>query len=242
MTERLNKYLASLGIASRREIDQMTEEKRIYINGELANLGDKVGDTDEIIVDGQIINHKKPKKVYILMNKPEGIITTTQDENGRETVIDLLREKDRNKRIFPVGRLDQYTSGLLLLTNDGELANKITHPKNHISKTYLMILDNNPTKGELKNFEDGVRLDDGITSPAEIEYVERTNRGEHVLQATIFEGKNRQIRRMCESLKWRLLALRRIKIGDIELGNLRDGEYKEIAPNELFSLLSLEQE
>jgi len=235
MLTRLNKYLASLGIASRRQIDEYTTLGRIKINGRLALLGNKIDpDIDKIEVDNKLISSIPPKLVYIALNKPIGILSTTKDTHGRPTVIDLVKSPHR---LFPVGRLDADSSGLILLTNDGALTLKLTHPRYHLPKTYLATIKGAVPKSALLALSSGVRLIDGLTAPADVS-VFRQLKDATILRITLYQGKKRQIRRMCLALKLRLTELCRIKIGPINLGDLATGKYRFLTEKEISMLLS----
>lgn len=233
MTERLQKFLASCGIASRRKCEEIIEAGRVKINGVTAKLGDKVdGEKDIVEIDGKKIEVIS-EKYYIMLNKPRGIVATAKDEKGRECVVDLVK-KDLDARIFPVGRLDIDTEGLLLMTNDGEFANKITHPSNKVTKTYLArVKGGYVEKDALFTLRKGVKLEDGMTKPAKVEIKEFYPDKTTLLEITISEGKNRQIRRMCEAVGHPVCDLIRIAVGDIKLGNLPYGKWRYLNPEEI---------
>lgn len=228
---RLQKYMAHCGVASRRKCEEMILEKRVKVNGEIiTELGYKINPLKDIVmVDGKKIRHKE-KKIYIIMNKPKGYVTTVSDEYNRRTVIDLLR--DVKERVYPVGRLDYDTSGLLLLTNDGDLAYKLTHPRHEIPKTYIATIKGNPSEEELEKFRNGLEIDNYITSKAEIEVL-RTINDRSLVKIKIYEGKNRQIRKMCEKIGHPVISLKRIAIGDLELGNLKKGCWRFLSNDEI---------
>ena len=233
MIERLQKYLASCGVASRRKCEEFIEQGRVKINGIVAKLGDKVeDDTDVVELDGKKIL-KADEKYYIMLNKPRGIVATAKDEKGRDNVVDLIR-KDLDVRLFPVGRLDIDTEGLLLMTNDGDFANKVAHPSNNITKTYLARVKGGFVEKEaLFTLRKGVKLDDGITKPAKVEIKEFYPDKTTLLEITISEGKNRQIRRMCEGVGHPVCDLMRIAVGDIKLGNLPYGKWRYLNTEEI---------
>lgn len=215
---RINKFLGNSGVCSRRQADEYIEAGRISINGVVVEkLGTMVNQTtDKVALDG--VNIEKDKKnIYIMLNKPQGYVTTSKDQYNRPSVVDLIKE---HGRIYPVGRLDMYSEGLLLLTNDGEFTNSITHPSKQIAKTYIVKVDIDISDKQLKDLENGVDIDGYVTGKA---ISKRISSNEFEL--CIFEGKNRQIRRMCESLGFNVINLKRIKIGKLELGNLKKGEY-----------------
>jgi len=223
--------MAHCGVASRRKCEEMILEKRVKVNGEIiTELGYKINPLKDIVmVDGKKIRHKE-KKIYIIMNKPKGYVTTVSDEYNRRTVIDLLR--DVKERVYPVGRLDYDTSGLLLLTNDGDLAYKLTHPRHEIPKTYIATIKGNPSEEELEKFRNGLEIDNYITSKAEIEVL-RTINDRSLVKIKIYEGKNRQIRKMCEKIGHPVISLKRIAIGDLELGNLKKGCWRFLSNDEI---------
>lgn len=237
MTERLQKFLASCGIASRRKCEEIIEAGRVKINGVTAKLGDKVdGEKDIVEIDDKKIEVIS-EKYYIMLNKPRGIVATAKDEKGRECVVDLIK-KDLDARIFPVGRLDIDTEGLLLMTNDGEFANKITHPSNKVTKTYLArVKGGYVEKDALFTLRKGVKLEDGMTKPAKVEIKEFYPDKTTLLEITISEGKNRQVRRMCEAVGHPVCDLMRIAVGDIKLGNLPYGKWRYLNAEEIKRLM-----
>lgn len=228
---RLQKFMAQCGIASRRKSEEMIVNKRVKVNGKvITELGYKIDPMkDIVVVDGKRIKNRE-KKVYIMMNKPKGYITTSSDEFGRKTVLDLL--KGVKERVYPVGRLDYDTSGLLLLTNDGELAFKLTHPKNNIVKTYIATIKGIPTTEELERFRTGLDIDGYITAEANIEIIKNTE-DRSVVKIQIHEGKNRQIRKMCDKIGHPVISLKRIAIGELQLGTLKKGSWRFLSDKEL---------
>ena len=222
--ERLNKYIASCGICSRRKADELIEAGKVKVNDQIVtNLGMQVSDTDVVKVEDKVIS-KEEKKVYIVLNKPKGYVTTNNEQFNRKSVIDLIHE---DVRVYPVGRLDMYTEGLLILTNDGEFSNKLMHPRNKIEKTYVVTTDTNVTKEHIDNLKNGVDIGDYFTKPAKVKIV-----GNNKVEIIISEGKNRQVRRMCESVGINLLNLRRTKVGKIDLGTLQTGKYRYLTEEE----------
>ena len=222
---RLNKYIAEAGICSRRKADELVENKRVKVNGTIAEKGASVNtETDKVEVDGKIIK-KEDKKVYILLNKPEGYITTAHEQFNRPCVIDLIKE---DIRVYPVGRLDMYTTGLLLLTNDGDFANSITHPKNNIYKTYEVETQKNISNQDIIKLEKGVDIGGYVTKEAKVKRIANNK-----INITIGEGKNRQVRKMIEAVENKVVKLNRVSIGEITLGNLRVGEYKYLSKKEI---------
>lgn len=230
---RLNKYLASLGVASRRKVDDLTIAGRITINGKLAVPGDKVDpEIDKVIVDKKIINPAPPKLVYYALNKPKYVLSTSRDDRGRDTVLNYVPP---SPRVFPVGRLDYESTGLIILTNDGDLALRLTHPRYHLPKTYLVTVIGKISPEKIENLRRGVLLDDGLTAPAKAEIM--PPQFDHpVLKITLFEGKKRQIRRMCAALKLHILDLHRLSIGPVELKKIAPGEFRELMFDEIKSL------
>ena len=234
---RLQKYLAEAGVASRRKAEEFIIAGRVKVNNKIVTeLGTKINpNTDEIKYNGNIIKSEE-EKVYILLNKPIGYVTTAKEQFGRDMVLDLVKI---NKRIVPVGRLDMYTSGALILTNDGEFVNKLTHPKNEINKTYNVTIKGRITKEEVELLKNGVEIDNGyITKPAEVKIL-KIDEEKNIsrIQIIIHEGKNRQIRKMCDSIRKKVLALHRSKIGNIDVKNLKIGEWRYLTKKEVIGLI-----
>lgn len=227
-SERLQKILARAGLGSRRHCEELIEAGSVTINGRVATLGDKAdAETDHIDVDGVRIG-TQPGLVYYLLNKPTGVVTTAADTHGRPIVTELVPTEPR---VFPVGRLDQDTEGLLLLTNDGDLAQRLAHPKFGVEKEYLVEVEGNPTRGALRQLREGVELDDGVTAPAKVALVERT-----LVRITIHEGRKRQVRRMCEAIGHPVVRLVRTKIGPLADRSLAPGEWRLLAIDEVRAL------
>lgn len=228
---RLQKFMAQCGIASRRKSEEIIANKRVKVNGTIVTeLGYKIDPLHDVVkVDGKRIKHRE-KNIYIIMNKPKGYVTTVSDEYSRKTVLDLV--KDVKERVYPIGRLDYDTSGLLLLTNDGELAYKLIHPKFEVVKTYIATVKGKPTEEELEKFRNGLEIDRYITSDAEIEILSNTN-DKSVVKIQIHEGKNRQIRKMCDEIGHPVTSLKRIAIGELELGTLKKGCWRFLRENEI---------
>lgn len=228
--ERLQKVLARLGFGSRRACEDLITSGRVTVNGERAVLGRRVDvDHDRIELDGVPVG-ARPGLVYYLLNKPEGVVTTASDPQGRPTVVDLVPSEPR---VFPVGRLDRDTSGLLILTNDGELAHRIAHPSHGVDKEYLAEVEGGPVSaGALRRLRDGVELDDGRTAPAR---VGQPSPG--VLRITIHEGRNRQVRRMCEAVGHPVRRLVRTRIGPVRDASLRPGQWRLLTPSEVAALI-----
>lgn len=232
---RINKFLAELGVGSRRAIDKMIEEKRIKVNGVLAESGIKVDKSDKISVNGKLLEFEKKKKVYFMLNKPKRVLSTAKDERGRKTVVDLI---DTKERIFPIGRLDYDTEGLLLLTNDGEIFNKVIHPRTEVYKTYLVEARGNINMTTLNKLKRGVMLDDKMTLPAKAKILLADERHTE-LHFAIKEGRNRQVRRMFEIVGHPVINLKRIMLGELNLEGLEAGEYRPLTKKEINYLYSL---
>ena len=233
---RINKFLSSLGIASRRAIDKYIEEGRIKVNGVIASTGIDVTEDDEIYIDNKKIETKRiEEKVYFMLNKPLEVLSASSDDRGRKTVVDLIKT---DKRIFPIGRLDYMTSGLILLTNDGELFNRLVHPKFEIYKKYYIKVFGEVKKEEIEELKKGVLLEDGKTLPAKVSGI-KYDKNKTSMYISIREGRNRQIRRMIEKFGYKVLMLRREKIGELSLGDLREGKYRELTKEEIEYLYSV---
>ena len=233
--ERLQKYLANAGIASRRKCEELILDGKIEVNGiVVTELGTKVSEKDIVKYNGKIVKPEE-EKVYILLNKPIGYVTTSKDQFNRETVLDLVKI---NKRIVPVGRLDMYTSGALILTNDGELVNILTHPRNEVNKTYNVTLKGFVENEDIQKLQNGVEIDDGyITKPAKVKIL-KIDKEKNIsrVQITIHEGRNRQVRKMCEAINKKVLALHRSSIENIDLKNLKIGEWRYLTNKEIDNL------
>ncbi len=227
---RINKYIANSGIASRRKADELIKAGKVKVNGKvMSQPGYDVADSDEVLVEGKPVQSTE-NKVYYAMNKPLGVITSVNDDRGRMTVVDII--SDVEERVFPVGRLDYNTSGLLLLTNDGDFANRIMHPGHRMDKTYRVRVAGNISKIKISVLRAGVRLGKFKTSPARVDVI-TWNRHSMILEVTIHEGKNRQIRRMFEAVGYPVQELERISIGNMKLGHLKPGQYRKLSRREL---------
>jgi len=227
--ERLQKVIAQSGYCSRRKAEELILDGKVEVDGEIINeLGYKVNGSEIIKVDGDIIT-KVEKMIYIKLNKPTGIITSVKDQYDRETVVDMI---DIEERIYPVGRLDYDTSGLLLLTNDGDLANKLMHPKFEVDKVYEATITGKINGTQIGQLERGVDIGGFITSPANVEVV-KNERTTSIIKITIHEGKNRQVRRMFETVGKEILRLRRVKFGEITLRGLKAGDWEYLSDEEI---------
>lgn len=234
--ERLQKYMASCGIGSRRKCEEYILQGRVRINSQIVKeLGVKINpNIDEVMFDNQLINPEK-KKVYYMLNKPLKCVTTVKDDRGRKTVVEIINCKER---IFPIGRLDYMTSGLLLLTNDGNIYNRIMHPRVRINKTYIASIRGKLSETEKNKFKTGIDIGGYITAPASIEVLSEKN-NESLVKVMIHEGKNRQIRRMFEKINHEVLSLKRVQIGTLSLGDLPCGGYRELTKSEINYLNNL---
>ena len=233
---RINKFLSTLGIASRRTIDKYIEEGRITVNNNIATTGMDISENDDIFIDGKKVETNiDEEKVYFMLNKPLEVLSASSDDRGRKTVVDLIKT---DKRIFPIGRLDYMTSGLILLTNDGELFNRIVHPKSEIYKKYYVKIFGEIKKEEIAELKKGVLLNDGKTLPAKISGI-KYDKNKTSMYISIREGRNRQIRRMIEKFGYKVLMLRREKIGELSLGDLPEGKYRKLTKQEIEYLYSI---
>ncbi|MBR0112573.1 MAG: rRNA pseudouridine synthase [Clostridia bacterium] len=231
---RLQKFLADAGVASRRKSEELIAQGLVRVNNRVAKIGDSVDvRNDTVTVRGKRVFQAK-NLYYILLNKPRGYVTTTDDELGRKCVTDLVKIKGR---LYPVGRLDRASEGALILTNDGEFANALMHPSHHVPKTYRVTVKDDVTDAQAKQLAEGVEIDGRMTAPAEVQVLERLE-GKTVLRIVLYEGRNRQIRRMLESLGKEVIRLKRTAIGKIELGTLPVGKYRDLTEKEIASLLS----
>ena len=227
---RLNKYIAQSGYCSRRKADELTEQGKVKINGAVCKtMGYDVQDGDVVTVEGTQIGEAE-KHVYYALNKPVGYVTTTSDEKDRPTAVSLLT--DVTARVFPVGRLDYNSCGLLLLTNDGDFSNHIAHPRNETYKTYLAVANKVLSKDEVWALRKGVNIGGYVTKPAEVNVISE-KQSRPIYEVKICEGRNRQVRKMFEAVGARVLELQRTAIGDIQLGRLREGTYRKLTAQEI---------
>ena len=237
--ERLQKFIANQGICSRRKAEEYITSGRIKVNGNvIMELGTKIEPNKDIIeVDGKKISNISGKKVYILLNKPIGYVTTTRDQFNRNTVLDLVNIKEK---VLPVGRLDMYTSGAIILSNDGDFIYKITHPKYEVEKTYNVTLKGQVTDEEIEQLRNGVQIENYVTGKAKVKIL-RIDKEKDLsrVELIIHEGKNREVRKMCEAIGRKVLALHRTKIGNISVKDLRLGTWRYLKPNEIKSLLDI---
>ena len=233
---RLQKYIAMSGEASRRAAEKLISEGRVSVNGSIVSeQGVKVEiGCDTVTLDGKPVEIKN-KKYYIMLNKPVGYVSTAKDQFDRPTVVDLVK-KDIGTRIFPVGRLDYDTEGLLLMTNDGDFTYRITHPKYHVEKTYIAVIKGGIKISDINKLRRGIKVEDYTTSPAQVEIMDAVE-GYTYVKITIHEGKNRQVRKMFDTLGYTVTALQRISIGQVELGNLPLGRWRHLTSHEINCLL-----
>ena len=232
---RLQKFISQCGIASRRKAEELISQGKVKVNGKTAMLGDKVTAADKVYVSGKRVVMPKTRFRYIKLNKPRGFITTMSDERGRKCVAELVRNV--GERVYPVGRLDKDSEGMLIFTNDGEFANKLMHPRNSIYKYYRVTVRPAVNEDQLVALETGVELDGEKTAPA-IVHVVHEEPGRVVLEMILHEGKNREIRRMCEALGLEVARLRRIQIGSVKMGMLKQGDWRDLTEKEVKNLLA----
>lgn len=230
---RLHKFLAEAGIASRRKCEEMISKGLVKVNGKVVTApGTKIKGSENILVDGVEVKPYQ-KKVYILLNKPVGYISSVKDQFSRKTVLDLV--ENVKERIYPVGRLDYDTSGLIILTNDGDFANKMMHPRHMIRKVYRAEIVGKLSGSEIERIEKGMRLEDYRTAPARIRVIS-ASKDRSLVEISIIEGKNRQVRKMFDSLNHPVLRLKRIAIGSVDIGGLKEGSWRYLSKNEVLGL------
>ncbi|WP_068449389.1 pseudouridine synthase [Caviibacter abscessus] len=228
---RINKFIALSGFCSRRAADKLIEEKRVWINNKPAQIGDEVSDTDIVKLDGERIRLKNNQYEYYILNKPKRVICSNEDKFGRVTAVSLIKS---NKRLFTYGRLDYLTQGLIIISNDGDLYNHIMHPSQKLYKSYIATIDKDITEEHLEAMKHGVVIDGYKTAPAKVKRL-----GKNEVRVAIFEGKNRQVRKMFEVLGYTVKTLKRVKIGELVLGTLEVGKYRALTPEEIKYLKSL---
>ena len=231
--DRLQKIIANSGVCSRRKAEELITKGRVSVNGIIVDtLGFKASLNDDIRVDGSLINSEE--KVVYLLNKPKNVISSASDDRGRVTVVDLI---DCKYRLFPIGRLDYDTTGLILLSNDGELTQMLIHPKYEVEKTYQVTIDGLIKAEEIKRLQAGVKIDNYVTAPAKVKLIRQNeNKYTSFLEITIHEGRNHQVKKMFLSQGYKVTKLHRVKEANIELGNLKSGEYRRLKPVELVKL------
>ncbi len=230
---RLQKFLSEAGVASRRKAEEMIKNGSVKVNGTVAQIGDSIDPKkDTVVVKGKKIR-KEGSLRYILLNKPRGYVTTTDDDLGRKCVLELV--KDVKERIYPVGRLDRVSEGALIMTNDGAFANAMMHPSKHVPKTYRVTVRPCITAEQVDILSTGIEIDGRMTAPADVHVLSKEE-GRAVLEIVLYEGRNRQIRKMCEALNLEVARLRRIAVGPVKLGMLQTGEWRDLTPAEVESL------
>ena len=227
---RLNKYIASSGVCSRRKADELIEAKKVKVNGNIVeDFGMQIDEKkDVVIVDDKRIRLEN-KKIYLMLNKPVGYVTTNDEQLGRKCTNDLIHE---NERVFPIGRLDMDSEGLLLFTNDGEFSNSLMHPSKKVEKVYIAKLNRKINDEKIEMLKNGVDIGDYVTKPAKVQRI-----ASNVVKITISEGKNRQVRRMCEAVGLKVIKLQRVQIGNLELGTLPTGKYRHLTKQEVRSII-----
>ncbi|NMA66466.1 MAG: rRNA pseudouridine synthase [Clostridiaceae bacterium] len=230
--------MAQCGVASRRHSEELIRAGKVMVNGKVVTqMGFLVSDQDKIVVDGTLIK-KEEKKVYIMLNKPTGYVTTVSDPKGRRTVLDLIEGVE--ERIYPVGRLDYDTTGLLILTNDGDFAYESTHPGKEVTKTYLAEVKGRPSNYKLDMLRAGIKIDGFLTAPADVEII-KNKESSTILEIVIHEGRNRQVKRMCETIGHEVIKLKRTAVGSLTLGRLRIGHWRYLTPLEVNLALGREK-
>ena len=233
---RLQKFIAQCGIASRRKAEELILGGHVKVNGKTAILGDKVLPTDKVFVRGKrIVVRKGGNYRYIMLNKPRGFITTMNDERGRKCVAQLV--ENVGERVYPIGRLDKDSEGMLVFTNDGDFANKVMHPKNNVYKIYRVTVRPSIDEDQLVKLETGVELDGRKTAPAYVRVIHK-EQGRVVLEMILHEGKNREIRRMCEAVGLEVVRLKRTQIGGVKMGMLKQGDWRDLTEQEVKKLLA----
>lgn len=235
--ERISKVIANSGFASRRKVDELISLGKVMVNGKIATLGQKIDNSDIITIDGKIIEKNSGNYEYYILNKPRGVISTSSDEKGRKTIVDLINTKTR---IYPVGRLDYDTTGAIILTNDGELTNKLLHPSKMIDKVYLAKVRGIITGFEINKLKNGIKIDNYKTSPAKVKlksFDKKTNTSMVLL--TIYEGHNHEVKRMFEAIGYDVIKLTRLSFAGIDVKSLKSGEYRKLTLKEVQKLYSM---
>lgn len=232
---RLQKYLSECAIASRRKSEELIMQGRVKVNGVVAKIGDKINPKrDTVTVNGKKVIKQAKELTYIMLHKPRGFITTMSDEQGRKCVAELI--KDVPGRVYPIGRLDRDSEGMLLFTNDGEFANAMMHPSKHISKTYRVTVRPFVTEEQLTKITEGIIIDDRKTAPAQVRVVTKEE-NRTVLEIILYEGRNREIRKMCEALGLEVARLKRTAVGSVKLGMLKQGSWRNLSDDEVRKLM-----
>lgn len=229
--QRVQKLLAAAGVGSRRACEELIAQGRVAVDGRTVSLGDKAKADQRVTVDGELVN-TDPSRIYFLLNKPRGYVTTASDPQGRPTVIDLVPSEPR---VFPVGRLDQDTEGLLLLTNDGELTNRLLHPRYGVHKTYVAKVRGTVPRRALKMMQDGIELDDGLARAVNAKVIGEAS-GESLVEVVVAEGRKREVRRMMGAAQLRVERLARVKLGSLELGDISPGKFRPLTGKEVRNL------
>ena len=232
--ERLQKLISAAGLMSRRAAEELIEQGKVKVNGYTARLGDKADLAyDEVSVDGKKLENQSSKRIYVMLNKPRGYVTTLSDDKSRPLVTDLL--KDLDARVYPVGRLDMNSEGLLIFTNDGEFANRVMHPSHEMTKTYRVYVGGEEIRRKLELLKQPIRIDGKMTTPAKVEMLE-DNGNNAVIQVIIKEGRNRQVRRLCENAGLKVKNLTRTAEGPVQLGSLKSGAWRHLTADEVRKL------
>ena len=235
---RINKYLADCGVASRRKCDELIIQGKVKVNGKVTReLGLDIKPTDVVLFENRVVR-PSVKRVYYKLHKPKGYVTTASDEKGRKTVVELMRKVQ--ERVYPIGRLDYDTEGLLILTNDGDITNILTHPKNAVKKTYIASVEGELTNVDVKTISKGVDIGGYITQPCSVQILDKDDKFTRV-EVIISEGKNHQVKKMFEAVGKTVVFLKRVSIGEIKLGGLARGEYKALTTKEIAYLKSLQK-